>query len=346
MNMPQYARDHFSLILVALIFLAILAVSWNYIFLFILALSVAVVILPLHRKMIRRIPAAFSAGILTTLILAVIIGVCVGIIVVVSSDFEYFMSIFQTIITTITNMLHLTDGSEFSIIIVEEIKSILLTMFPSFALSAAQMIPAVIIDMILFYALVYLSIIFGDNVWADFSGIVPESSMENVSLMAKKTKDILFSIYIVHVFIAFLAFFLAYAFFLVLGYGHEIFYSTMCALFALIPVLGPLMVIIFVGIYALCLGDIRGVILIATLGYFLTCVLTDLIIRPKLTGKRVKIRPMLMFVGFFCGAMAMGLLGFVLGPVLLILGITAYEIFIKEARKKKAEELTYEKIQV
>jgi len=38
----------------------------------------------------------------------------------------------------------------------------------------------------------------------------------------------------------------------------------------------------------------------------------------------------------------MGLLGFVLGPVLLILGITAYEIFIKEARKKKAEELMYE----
>ncbi len=346
MNIPQYARDHFSLILVALIFLAILAVSWNYIFLFILALSVAVVILPLHRKMIRRIPAAFSAGILTTLILVVIIGVCVGIVVVVSSDFEYFMSIFQTIITTVTNLLHLTDGSEFSVQIVEEIKSVLLTMFPSFALNAAQMIPAVIIDMILFYALVYLSIIFGDNVWADLCSIVPESSMENVSLMAKKTKDILFSIYIVHVFIAFLTFFLAYGFFLVLGYGHEIFFSTMCALFALIPVLGPLMVIIFVGIYALCLGDIRGVILIATLGYFLTCVLTDLIIRPKLTGKRVKIRPMLMFVGFFGGAMAMGLLGFVLGPVLLILGITAYEVLIKEARKKKAEELTYEKINV
>ena len=86
--------------------------------------------------------------------------------------------------------------------------------------------------------------------------------------------------------------------------------------------------------------------MIATLGYFLTCVLTDLIIRPKLTGKRVKIRPMLMFVGFFGGAMAMGLLGFVLGPVLLILGITAYEVLIKEARKKKAEELTYEKINV
>ncbi len=346
MNIPQYARDHFSLILVALIFLAILAVSWNYIFLFILALSVGVVIMPLHRKMIRRIPAAFSAGILTTLVLVVIIGIVVGIVVVVSSDFEYFMSIFETIINTVANLLHLTDGSAFSIRIVEEIKNILLTMFPSFALSAAQMIPGIIIDMILFYSLVYLSIIFGDNVWADLCSVVPESSMENVSLMAKKTKDILFSIYIVHVFIAFLTFFLAYGFFLVLGYGHEIFFATMCALFALIPILGPLMVIIFVGIYALCLGDIRGVILIATLGYFLTCVLTDLIIRPKLTGKRVKIRPMLMFVGFFGGAMAMGLLGFVLGPVLLILGITAYEIFIKEGRKKKSRELMYEETKV
>ena len=229
MNIPQYARDHFSLILVALIFLAILAVSWNYIFLFILALSVAVVILPLHRKMIRRIPAAFSAGILTTLILVVIIGVCVGIVVVVSSDFEYFMSIFQTIITTVTNLLHLTDGSEFSVQIVEEIKSVLLTMFPSFALNAAQMIPAVIIDMILFYALVYLSIIFGDNVWADLCSIVPESSMENVSLMAKKTKDILFSIYIVHVFIAFLTFFLAYGFFPGAGvWSRDLLFHNVC----------------------------------------------------------------------------------------------------------------------
>ena len=110
--------------------------------------------------------------------------------------------------------------------------------------------------------------------------------------------------------------------------------------------LATLLVIIFVGIYALCLGDIRGVILIATVGYFLTCVLTDLIIRPKLTGQRVKIRPMLMFVGFFGGAMAMGLLGFILGPVLLILGITAYEIFIKEGRKKKEKELVNEEIKI
>jgi len=60
----------------------------------------------------------------------------------------------------------------------------------------------------------------------------------------------------------------------------------------------------------------------------------------------VKIRPMLMFVGFFGGAMAMGLLGFVLGPVLLILGITAYEIFIKEGRKKKSGEMMYEESKV
>ncbi|HKM41871.1 MAG TPA: AI-2E family transporter [Methanocorpusculum sp.] len=342
MNIPQYARDHFSLILVALIFLIILAVSRDYVFLLILALSLAVVTLPLHRKMIKKIPAPLSAGILTTLILAIVLGICVVIIAVLASDWEYFVSICQTILTKAAELLNLSGGSDISNQIISEITSIVATLFPSMALGAAQIVPAVIIDVILFYALLYLSIIFGDRIWADLWGIVPETSKENVGLMAKKTKDILFSLYIVHVFIAFLTFILAYGFFFLLGYGHEVFYAMLCGVFALIPVLGPLMVIIFVGIYALCMGDLRGVILIATLGYFLTCVLTDLIIRPKLTGKRVKIRPMLMFVGFFGGAMAMGLLGFVLGPVLLILGITAYEIFIKEARKKKAEELMYE----
>ena len=42
-----------------------------------------------------------------------------------------------------------------------------------------------------------------------------------------------------------------------------------------------------------------------------------------------------MFVGFFGGAMVMGLLGFILGPVLLVLTLTGYEIFIKEARREK-----------
>jgi predicted PurR-regulated permease PerM len=156
--------------------------------------------------------------------------------------------------------------------------------------------------------------------------------------MTSKTKDTLYSLYIVHVIISMLTFFLAYGFFLILGYGHEMFYAMLCAVFALIPFLGPVLILMFVGLYALCISDWYGAILISTVGYFFICVMTDMILRPKLIGKRIQIRPILMFLGFFGGAMTMGLLGFVLGPVLLVLGITGYEIFFKEMRQMKTPE--------
>lgn len=208
--------------------------------------------------------------------------------------------------------------------------------FPKVVISVAELVPAIIIiDVILFFALLYCFIILGDRIWHDIWSVLPEHSKESVGLMAGKTKDILYSLYIVHVFIAVLTFFLAYPFFLLLGYGHELFYATLCAVFTLIPFLGLIMVLIFVGLYSLSIGEWRGVLLICTVGYFLLCVVTDMILRPKLTGKKVQIRPMLMFFGFFGGAMIMGLIGFILGPVLLVLGITGYEIFIKEAKSMK-----------
>ncbi len=71
MNMSGYARDHFSMILVVLLFLAILVVSWKYISLFILALSLAMVTLSFHRKVTNKIPAPLSAGILTPFIFGI-----------------------------------------------------------------------------------------------------------------------------------------------------------------------------------------------------------------------------------------------------------------------------------
>ena len=123
MNIPRYARDHFSLILVALIFLAILAVSRNYVFLFIPALSLAVVTFPLHRKIIMKIPAPLSAGILTTLIFAIIIGICVFILVVLASDWEYFVSLCQTILAMGADLLNLTGGSDISNQMISEIQA-------------------------------------------------------------------------------------------------------------------------------------------------------------------------------------------------------------------------------
>ncbi len=338
MDVCRTVRDNFSIVVVCAVFLLILILARDYLFIGIFALSLAVVMLPLHRKMRRKIPEWVSAGILTTVLTGAILAACVAIVVVLFSDMDYLIEMLRTIFSVVTEALNPATAGPQANNLVTYVSDLLATLFPKLIVSAAGLVPQILIDMVIFYALLYLCIIFGDRVWADIWAVLPENAKPNIGLMAEKTRDILYSLYIVHVFIAVLTFFLAYGFFMLLGYGHVPFYAMLCAVFALIPFLGPVMVLIFVGVYAVCLGDWRGVILICTVGYFLLCVVTDMILRPKLTGRKVQIRPMLMFLGFFGGAMIMGLLGFVLGPVLLVLAITGYEIFFREAGKKGSPE--------
>ena len=337
MTVATFLKNHFSLLLVLALIIIILIVSWSYIAVVIFAASLAVVGIPLYRKLHRKLPAPFSSFIVTTLISAIIAAIFMVILLVLVSDSSTLAEMINSIVGFIGNLFGLPVGEGAGGSIVSTVLNVLSPALPEFVVSAASVGVYVFIGCILFYALLYLFLIFGERICADLWSIIPEQSRPNVGLMAGRTKDILFSLYIVNFIMALITFGLAIPFFLLLGYGHVIFYSVLCGLFALIPVLGPLMIIIFVALYALSIGDWFGLILTMTMGYFLTCILTDFFLRPKLTARRVKIRPMLMFIGFFGGAAVMGLLGFVLGPVLLVLGIAAYEIFFKEMRQVKKE---------
>ena len=340
MNIGAVVRDNLSLIIIAAVVFLTLFLARDYLFIAIFAASIAVVCMPLHRKLTQKMPAWISAGTITTAITGAVAGIGVVIVVVLMSDIAYLFSILRVMADTAFRILGTSGGDAAAGGIAGAVGSMITAAFPQLLMTVAELVPALIIDIILFYALLYCFIVLGDRIWDDIWSVLPETSRKNVGLMASRTKDILYSLYIVHVIISVLTFFLAYGFFLLLGYGHEMFYAILCAVFALIPFLGPILILIFVGLYALCIGDWWGVFLICTVGYFLICVVTDIILRPKLTGKRVQIRPMLMFVGFFGGAMTMGLLGFVLGPVLLVLGITGYEIFFQEMRRMKTPDNT------
>ncbi|MDR3102481.1 MAG: AI-2E family transporter [Methanocalculaceae archaeon] len=333
MNLGIFARDNLSLILIATIFLLTFVLASGYLFIAVFSLSIAVACMPLHRRLIRTVPEWVSAGVITTIITGAVVGCSVAAISILLSDLEYLVSMFQDIADTVFRVLGNSGGEVATGGLANTLASMLTTEFPKLVITLAELVPTVIIDTTLFFALLYSFLLLGDRMWGDLWSVLPESSRENIGLMAAKTKDILYTLYIVHVFISILTFFFAYGFFLLLGYGHEMFYAMLCAVFALIPFLGPVLILIFVGLYALCKGDWSCVILICTIGYSLICGVPDLFLRPKLTSKRLQIRPVLVFIGFFGGVMTMGFPGFVLGPVLLVLGITGYEIFLKEIRR-------------
>jgi predicted PurR-regulated permease PerM len=156
-----------------------------------------------------------------------------------------------------------------------------------------------------------------------------------VQKLSAVTVDTLYAIYIVQIAIAVLTFFISLPVFYLLGYGNIVFYSFLAALCELVPVMGASVAFLLVGTYALAVGDFRGVLILFFLGYIGVSCLPEIFIRPVLVGRRVRINPVIMFIGIIGGLLTMKLAGFVLGPVIVVLLITSYRMYIKD-RKNSA----------
>jgi predicted PurR-regulated permease PerM len=103
-----------------------------------------------------------------------------------------------------------------------------------------------------------------------------------------------------------------------------------------VPILGSSVAFLLIGAYALAIGDLQGVLILFVLGYIVVSCMPEIFIRPVLVGRRVKINPVIMFVGIIGGLLTMGLAGFVLGPVIVVLLITSYRMYIQD-RKDRIE---------
>jgi predicted PurR-regulated permease PerM len=324
------SADRVALGVVALIAIITLLAFFPLVKVIVLALSLAVVLIPFQERISQRISPALSAfcitfGVVTTGVVAVLLTFNV-----LYTNMDYLISLINSILDAFR-----TESSSDLITRLPDlgleglIDSVLLSL-KQLLFSYLTLVPGVAVEMLIFVLALSIFIFSGPGMKADLNAMIPVDSRRNILVIWKRVYDTLYSIYIVHFSIAILTFFLALPFFWILGFDHIVFYAVLCALFALIPFLGPVFILGFLALYAFSIRDIRALLLIIFIGYPLLCVFTDMYLRPVLMGKRVEIHPVIIFIGFFGGMATMGLVGFILGPLLLSLLIGGYQIVVQE----------------
>ena len=113
-------------------------------------------------------------------------------------------------------------------------------------------------------------------------------------------------------------------------------WGTMMAFLSLLPAVGAALVWIPVAVYFLATGAIwQGVLLIAY--GVLVIGLVDNILRPVLVGKDTKMPDYVVLVSTIGGMSLFGLNGFVIGPAIAAMFMSAWAIFMK-AREEAAAE--------
>lgn len=114
--------------------------------------------------------------------------------------------------------------------------------------------------------------------------------------------------------------------FYIAGVPSAVIWGVVMALLSLIPMLGASIVWFPVAIAMLMMGNIWEGVLIIAVGLGLVSTI-DNILKPKLVGKDTQIHPLMVFFATLGGLAMFGLAGFILGPIIVALFISLWEIY-------------------
>ena len=110
------------------------------------------------------------------------------------------------------------------------------------------------------------------------------------------------------------------------GIDGAAFWGTMMAIFSILPAVGAPVVWVPAGIYLLISGRVvAGVVLMSWCAAVLATV--EYVVRPALIGTDLKMPDLLVLVGTLGGLYLFGPIGFIVGPIVCGLFLTAWDIY-------------------
>jgi predicted PurR-regulated permease PerM len=343
--MKPLRADLFVFIFFVALILAGFIVFWSIMDMVLLGASLAAILIPVHHRISRHTLPEISAAVVTFAVLfatAVIAGIT---LFIVSSNVNVLTDMFGAIGTWLNDPA--TNPLDYGIPLSKSTLSSFLAegtaLFVDYQKTLINNLYLILFKMLVLFVSLFSLLRWGEELKMKFTRHVPGVLTGYIRKLSEVTLDTLYVIYFVQIAIAVLTFFIALPVFYLLGYGNIIFYSFLTAFCELIPVLGSSVAFFLIGTYALALGDTRGVFIIFFLGYIIVSCFPEIYVRPVLVGRRVKIHPVIMFIGIISGILTMGLAGFVLGPLIIVLIITSYRMYVQE-RKERDESSSLSQI--
>lgn len=231
--------------------------------------------------------------------------------------------------TTVHNLGPLTNASQGTL---DALKSFIGQFISSIAKSIVGLLaslPALAAQMLILIFAVFYFARDGDKVMKYIKDILPEGDKGFYNQIFKSAEDVMKSIIVGNLIPAIILGILSGVLYYFLGYSYVILLAILSGIAMFIPIIGPWIVFGALGILSIITGNTTQGILVILFGWIIETS-TDFYIRPRISVRYSEIHPLVFLLGFIYGAIALGLPGLFIGP--LILGITyaAYKIYRKE----------------
>jgi predicted PurR-regulated permease PerM len=337
----KFRYDLLTIVVLFLVLSAVFVVYFPLAAAIILGLTVAIVLQPLNQRLKERLSPARSAALIT-----------VGVAVLAGLIFVFIANLLLAGSGAILSMLlainrWLVSLGAYTVISGEQVSNLLSTIIGlviAGVQSVLASIPAILFGAFILFLSVYLFLLNGQSLYRQIIDALPGSLPDSVGKISSVVVNTMYAIYIVSVEVAILGFALGLPIFYLLGYPAFLQLSILAGLSMFIPIVGSLVVMLFLILYNISIGNPTGVLIALIIIYPVVLWIPGSLVRSRLMGKRIGIHPVIMMIGIIGGISIMGMIGLILGPLFIALLISSYLILIEQLTRIKnaAEEPTPE----
>ena len=328
----KFGKYTFVVLLLLILYLSFLTIR-PFLPYIVLAFILASAIYPLTARFNERIKnktvVALVMICLVFLILIVPMGYMVGSLI--SQTSGVYKSFDPETINEISIFLSEASGKDvdvnnYIIASFSEIKNYIINSIPQFIESVSGI---VIGFFVMFFILFYL-IKDGDTIKKSLSDLIPLNP-EYKTRVIEEIDNVTRGVIDGQVLTAIIQGVLGGIGFFIFGIPNPIFWGFIMTILAIIPLLGTTIVWLPAGILEILSKDYFSGIGMLLYGG-LTVMNIDNILRPKLISKRTNVHPAVILVGFLGGMKLIGLMGFIIGPVILAVLLTLLKFYNRDLK--------------
>ncbi len=321
-------------VVVPLLILAIFGIAviafWPLIPVFLWAIAVAVVLMPAHKRVSRIATPALSATFITVWVLLIVLLISSLAAGVMIENQEHIAEMGVAMVTGLQHTIFAGFVPALSGQQLADFSGTLKALVVRSVLSLSGNTLQTLLSVIIFFLSVSMLLYYGESIRRTATGALSPGLRSVVNRLSEIAGNTIYSLIIVQISAAILAFILAIPFFFLLGRGDVILFSILIGAAMLIPLIGAQLMILLLALYFFSIGDTGGAVIMLVAGYPLLSGWIDFYYRPAIMGRRVAVHPVLMMIGIFAGVPFMGITGFILGPVLIALVVTGARILSQE----------------
>ncbi len=323
------------LILLTFIILGVFIIYWPYVSIIILAGTLAVVLYSPYQRLCKYVSEKRAATIVIVTAIIILTVIITFILSVLINSSSYLFDMSETIADWLNTLPHIgfLRGSIFGSSL-----SVITGLIKNAVIQAASSLPSFAVQFLFFLLSLFLFLLRGRELVDDFFSAIPDHLQAVTTQLKKDIVNTLYATYVVNLQICVITFIIAIPFFTLLGVkGGIVANATLASVSQLIPTIGPLLVLVFITLYALALGNIPLAIVFIILGYVLFMFIPGSVLKPKMMGKRVSLPAPMMMIAIIGAIATIGIAGIILGPLFATLLVSGYRLLIAQVKLMRGD---------